>query len=127
MYPFDRLSSMSKAELQQIWQTIDESYCRCFAHRDPSRDEETEEAYTERTDWESAVLAEMTRRNLPTQIKESEPLTCPTCDTEVDVVDGQYGDLFAVCTKCNTHRRFGDHINCSFGPIKSGLPEVQAA
>jgi hypothetical protein len=129
MFPHERLDSMSDKELQDIWQAILQiSHPCCCAHSDTSRDNETEEAYAERTEWEQAVFTTLEMRQLPTkrQHPEPEPLTCSTCHGELETLEGNYGVMYVVCRTCQTHRQLGDHMDCSLGTIMPGLPEMMA-
>lgn len=129
MFPYNRLDSMLDEELQSIWQAILQmSHPCCAAHGDTSRDNETEEAYVERNEWEQAVFTTLELRGLPTkrQHPEPEPLTCSTCRGELETLEGSYGAMYAVCCRCMTHRQLGNHMDCSLGAVTPGLPEMTA-
>lgn len=120
-YPYDKLGAMPNKELLGLWQTIQESMRSCCAlHSD---DEERGAAAQEAWDnWCEHVLGEAERRGLPTAMVR-EPFVCSDCDEPLEAVSADRGPkMFAVCRQCNSHREYGDHLDCRLGPVMPGLP-----
>jgi len=115
---------MPDAELRGIYFAQQQSSCGCAKHYDLSSDERSIEEYR---DWQEAVFSAMEDRGFSIQeVEETQPLTCPGCGNGVEVTSGECGDMFAVCTNCQTYRQFGDHMDCSFGPVVTGTPIASA-